>query len=102
MPMCALGSPLLTCFSFSQEPLSAERAHGVLIKVRDEVFQDLGFDPLLSRPDWMLVTVMPIPPPSVRPSVVMGGSGLQSEVFFLLTPFFLVWYSPLFTCHRMI
>ena len=29
----------------------------------------MGFSPLWSRPDWMICQVLPIAPPSVRPSV---------------------------------
>ena len=31
-------------------------------------------DPKYARPDWMIVTVMPVPPLCVRPAVVMFGS----------------------------
>ena len=31
-------------------------------------------DPKWARPDWMVVTVMPVPPLCVRPAVVMYGS----------------------------
>ena len=38
----------------------------------------LGFDPSLSRPDWMLLTALPVPPPPVRPSVAVD-AGSRSE-----------------------
>lgn len=31
-------------------------------------------DPKFARPDWMIVTVLPVPPLPVRPAVVMYGS----------------------------
>ena len=34
----------------------------------------LGMDPRFCRPDWMVVTVIPVPPLPVRPAVVMHGS----------------------------
>ena len=34
----------------------------------DDVFF-MGFHPKWSRPEWMIFTVLPVPPPSVRPSV---------------------------------
>jgi len=34
----------------------------------DDVFF-MGFNPLWSRPEWMICTVLPVPPPAVRPSV---------------------------------
>ena len=34
----------------------------------------LGMSPKFARPDWMLITVLPVPPLSVRPAVVTNGS----------------------------
>lgn len=31
-------------------------------------------EPRYARPEWMIVTVLPVPPLSVRPAVVMQGS----------------------------
>jgi hypothetical protein len=31
-------------------------------------------NPKFARPDWMIVTVLPVPPLPVRPAVVMHGS----------------------------
>ena len=31
-------------------------------------------DPKFARPEWMIVTVLPVPPLAVRPAVVMQGS----------------------------
>ena len=33
-----------------------------------------GMDPKFARPDWLVMTVMPVPPLCVRPAVVMFGS----------------------------
>jgi RNA polymerase Rpb1, domain 1 len=40
----------------------------------DEDCRALGFNPAYARPDWMVLTVMPVPPPPVRPSVLIDGS----------------------------
>ena len=34
----------------------------------------LGFNIQFSRPDWMILTVLPVSPPPVRPSVMMDSS----------------------------
>ncbi|KAJ8928916.1 hypothetical protein NQ314_018453 [Rhamnusium bicolor] len=39
----------------------------------------LGMDPKFARPDWMIVTVLPVPPLSVRPAVVMFGSARNQD-----------------------
>jgi len=41
----------------------------ILKRISDEDVFFLGFNPLWSRPDWMICQVMAVPPPAVRPSV---------------------------------
>lgn len=49
----------------SQE-LSAERAYEILRRISDEDCKALGFDVRFVRPDWMIITNLPVPPPPVR------------------------------------
>lgn len=55
-------------------PLTAERVHEIFKHIVDEECIILGMDPRFARPDWMIVTVLPVPPLPVRPAVVMFGS----------------------------
>lgn len=56
------------------QELTAERAHEILKGIsRDDVIA-LGFSPEYARPDWLILTVLPVPPPPVRPSVAVDGS----------------------------
>ena len=54
--------------------LSPERVHEVLKRVPDDECLVLGMDPKFARPEWMVCTVLPVPPLAVRPAVVMQGS----------------------------
>lgn len=54
--------------------LTAERVYEIFKRISDEECITLGMDPKFGRPDWMIVTVMPVPPLCVRPAVVMFGS----------------------------
>jgi DNA-directed RNA polymerase II subunit RPB1 len=54
-----------------KKPLEAKKAREIFEKMSDEARTVLGFDLALSRPEWMILTVLPIPPPCVRPSVSM-------------------------------
>jgi DNA-directed RNA polymerase II subunit RPB1 len=54
--------------------LTAERVWEILKRISDEECAILGMDPKYARPDWMIVTCLPVPPLSVRPAVVMPGS----------------------------
>lgn len=56
------------------QDLSAERAYEILKRVSDEDYEALGFDVKFARPDWFILTALPVPPPSVRPSVLMDSS----------------------------
>jgi DNA-directed RNA polymerase II subunit RPB1 len=38
-------------------------------RISDEDVSFMGFNPVWSRPDWMICQVLPVPPPAVRPSV---------------------------------
>ena len=61
-------------------PLTAERVHEIFKRISDEECAILGFSTKFSRPDWMIITVLPVPPLPVRPSVVMGGGSARSQV----------------------
>jgi DNA-directed RNA polymerase subunit A' len=49
-----------------------------LAKISDDDLRDLGFDPEYSRPEWAVLTVLPVPPVNVRPSITLE-SGERSE-----------------------
>ena len=64
----------------SKMELSAERVHEILRKISDEDVKLLGLDPTYARPDWMVLTVLPVPPPPVRPSVAMDGARSEDDL----------------------
>jgi DNA-directed RNA polymerase II subunit RPB1 len=51
--------------------MSAEEAHEILKNIKDEDCVALGFNPKYTRPDWLILTVLPVPPPHVRPTIVI-------------------------------
>ncbi|KTF81677.1 hypothetical protein cypCar_00017832 [Cyprinus carpio] len=59
--------------------LSPERVHEIFKRISDEEDMILGMDPKYSRPEWMIVTVLPVPPLAVRPAVVMQGSARNQD-----------------------
>ncbi|KYR01974.1 RNA polymerase II largest subunit [Tieghemostelium lacteum] len=54
--------------------LSAERAYNILKRIKNEDCIAIGINPTWARPDWMIVTVLPVPPPPVRPSILMDST----------------------------
>jgi DNA-directed RNA polymerase II subunit RPB1 len=49
--------------------LTPELILKIFKRISDEDVHFMGFNPLWSRPDWMICQVLPVPPPAVRPSV---------------------------------
>lgn len=39
----------------------------------------MGLSPEFARPEWMIVTVLPVPPLAVRPSIQMDGSSTGED-----------------------
>jgi len=52
-------------------PLQAEMVLRAFQRITNEDCEVLGFNPLFARPEWMVCTVLAVPPLTVRPSVVM-------------------------------
>ncbi len=59
-------------------PLPASSCLDIFKKISSEDCEALGFDPLRTRPDWMIITHLLVCPPPVRPSVTVDAS-LRSE-----------------------
>jgi len=53
-----------------KQPLEVEYVQRLFRRVTDEDVAFMGFNPRWCRPDWMICSVLAIPPPQVRPSVV--------------------------------
>ena len=54
--------------------IDAELAKQILEKITDEDCNYLGLSISWCRPEWLICTVLPVPPPSVRPSVQQDNS----------------------------
>ncbi|MEM1907922.1 MAG: DNA-directed RNA polymerase subunit A' [Thermofilaceae archaeon] len=49
-----------------------------LERIPNEDLEALGMDPQSARPEWMVLTVLPVPPITVRPTITLE-SGMRSE-----------------------
>ena len=49
--------------------LTPEMILKIFKRISDDDVSFMGFHPLWSRPNWMVLEVLPVPPPAVRPSV---------------------------------
>ena len=57
-----------------KQALEVEYVHRLFRKISDEDVDFIGLNRHWCRPDWMICTVLPIPPPQVRPSVVQDNN----------------------------
>eukprot|EP00053_Salpingoeca_punica_P019143 m.191874 g.191874 ORF g.191874 m.191874 type:complete len:1734 (-) comp17576_c0_seq3:442-5643(-) len=62
-----------------QKELSASMVYEILRNISDEDCICLGLDPTFARPDWMIITRLPVPPLAVRPAVEMGEGGKSHD-----------------------
>jgi len=49
---------------------TAEDVLRIFKRISEEEMEFMGFNPRWNRPEWMISTVLPVPPPAVRPSVI--------------------------------
>ena len=65
---------LTNIFYNKETKMPVENVLLILKRVTDEDVELIGLSPKYSRPDWMICTVLPVPPPHVRPSVRQDGN----------------------------
>ena len=53
----------------TKQILGAEDVLKILRRISDKDAEIMGFNKKYNRPEWMICTVLPVPPPAVRPSV---------------------------------
>ncbi|KAI1827476.1 DNA-directed RNA polymerase II subunit RPB1 [Xylaria intraflava] len=84
-PKIRLGALKLTAISEERDEennkskntinITPEMALNILKNISDDDLQDMGLNKDYARPEWMIITVLPVPPPPVRPSISMDGTG---------------------------
>jgi DNA-directed RNA polymerase II subunit RPB1 len=57
-----------------KQQLEVEQVHRLFCRITDEDVDFMGLSHFWGRPDWMICTVLRIPPPQVRPSVVQDNN----------------------------
>ncbi|KAF9466907.1 beta and beta-prime subunits of DNA dependent RNA-polymerase [Collybia nuda] len=59
--------------------ITPSEVYTVFKKMGDSDLHLLGLSDEYARPEWMILTVMPVPPPPVRPSIAVDGGAMRSE-----------------------
>ncbi|KAI8822549.1 putative RPO21-DNA-directed RNA polymerase II, 215 kd subunit [Fimicolochytrium jonesii] len=60
-------------------PLTAEKVLQLFQKITDADCVSMGLNPQWARPEWMLISVLPVPPMAVRPAVSMDGVATNQD-----------------------
>jgi len=63
----------------TKSKVTAETVHEVLKSISESDAEAMGFDNTFARPEWMVITVLPVPPLAVRPLVELGSGGAKSH-----------------------
>ncbi|MGI0100447.1 MAG: DNA-directed RNA polymerase subunit A' [Candidatus Micrarchaeaceae archaeon] len=67
-----------TFFYMDSNKLKPDEMRDWLSKISDDDLKSLGIDPVATRPEWFVITVLLVPPVNVRPSITLE-SGERSE-----------------------
>ncbi|MCJ1449257.1 MAG: DNA-directed RNA polymerase II subunit rpb1 [Stictis urceolatum] len=64
-----------------KKPITPAMALSIFRHISTEDIKKMGLSNDYARPEWMVITVLPVPPPPVRPSISMDGTGtgMRSE-----------------------
>jgi DNA-directed RNA polymerase II subunit RPB1 len=54
--------------------MTPEKTLALFRSISDQDCELMGINPKQARPDWLIITVLPVPPMPVRPSVLMDGT----------------------------
>ncbi|MDE1868943.1 MAG: DNA-directed RNA polymerase subunit A' [Candidatus Micrarchaeota archaeon] len=67
-----------TFFYINGNKMKPDEIRDWLAKIPDDDLKSLGIDPAATRPEWLVITVLLVPPVNVRPSITLE-SGERSE-----------------------
>ena len=67
-----------TTFMEGDKRISPIEVRARLANIQEKDLELLGFDPVQARPEWMILTLLPIPPVTMRPSITLE-TGERSE-----------------------
>lgn len=60
---------------FEEKTMRPSEVMEIFKRISDADLEDMGLNKDYARPEWLIVSVLPVPPPPVRPSISMDGTG---------------------------
>jgi len=65
--------------STSKNPITPQETLNIFKNISEVDMKKIGFNTEFARPEWMIIVNLPVPPPPVRPSISVDGSGQGSK-----------------------
>ncbi|KAL9118312.1 MAG: hypothetical protein Q9187_005144, partial [Circinaria calcarea] len=62
-----------------KKPITPQMALNIFRHISTEEIKKMGLSNDYARPEWMIISVLPVPPPPVRPSISVDGTGQGSR-----------------------
>lgn len=59
----------------TKKTVTPQDALNIFRNIKDDEMRKIGFNTEFARPEWMIIVNLPVPPPPVRPSVSVDGTG---------------------------
>jgi DNA-directed RNA polymerase II subunit RPB1 len=59
--------------------ITPQDALDIFSRISDDQMMILGLNTQYARPEWMIISVLPVPPPPVRPGVAVDGTSMRGE-----------------------
>jgi DNA-directed RNA polymerase II subunit RPB1 len=63
----------------NKQLFTPQEIHVLFKKVSDFDLHLLGLSSVYARPEWMILTILPVPPPPVRPSIEGAPAHVMNE-----------------------
>lgn len=63
-----------------KQTITAEKANAIFKVITDQHAECMGMNASWSRPEWFILTLLPVPPPPVRPSVMQGSMRAEDDL----------------------
>lgn len=63
-----------------KDTVTAEKVYSIFKRISDKHAEALGMSSQWARPEWLVLTLLPVPPPQVRPSVMRGGMRNEDDL----------------------
>ena len=60
--------------------LMSDKVYELLKKISNKEMIEMGYNPEYSRPEWMMYTNFPVPPPCIRPPIVTDNSRAENDM----------------------